>query len=65
MTNIDMNERYLADAELELVAGGARGGETNNTNTNSECGGGRAGTIVCMPNSTDRFIGETFSNKAE
>jgi hypothetical protein len=55
--------RKLTNAELELVAGGTRGGETTgNTNYNSECGGGRSGGIICMPNSTDTFIGETFKN---
>jgi len=66
MTNIDMvSERQLADAELELVAGGGRGIETNNTNLNSECGAGRnKGPVICAPNNSDGFIGETFSNKA-
>ena len=62
MTDINM-VRELTNAELELVAGGTRGGETNNTNMNSECGAGGRGIVVCVPNSTDGFIGETFRNQ--
>jgi hypothetical protein len=62
MTDINM-VRELTNAELELVVGGTRGGETNNTNLYSECGAGRSGTVICMPNIGS--IGETFRNEPQ
>lgn len=63
MTDINM-VRELTNAELELVAGGARGGETNNSYSYSETVSTPRGNIFEVGNSGSS-IGESYSNKAQ
>jgi hypothetical protein len=62
MTDMNML-RELTNAELELVAGGTRGGETNNSYSYSETVSTPKGNIVEVGNMG--FIGETVSNRAQ
>lgn len=63
MTELNMAQE-LNNAELELVAGGVRGGETTNSYGCSETVSTPRGNIVEV-GYTASFIGETYSNKAE